>query len=64
MSRSMMANRMMVREWGNRCPHCGKRVSNAVGSWIEHHPFQCEKNPDVIRQKLQREIEELKLKNN
>lgn len=64
MGRGMMFNRMMVRENNNRCPYCGSSLSDAAGAWVIHRPYTCDRNPDVIRQKLEKEIEDLKLKNN
>lgn len=45
----MMFNRMMVQEFNNKCPHCGRRLSN--GFSLLHIPYNCEMNPDMIKEK-------------
>lgn len=43
----MMYNRMIVKQFNNVCPHCGKKLS--YGVTLSHIPDNCEKNPEVIR---------------
>lgn len=55
MGRMMMANRRMVVEYNNKCPFCGKKLSDDSLNWVVHRPYNCDKNPDVILKKKEEE---------